>query len=99
MKFEEYIGEGRAKFWKGSEEYYIRDIGGNKYQVAVFVRGDTPDVVYTTTEKTCDCPSRKIPCKHIQMVKKWIKEGKPSAFGKSVKKGVLDGLKKMGVKV
>jgi hypothetical protein len=32
------------------------------------------------------------------MVQEWIKAGKPSGFGKDVKKDVLNKLKKIGVK-
>ena len=99
----EYVKEGSQKFWKGKEEYSIREVGTNKYEVTVFVRGDTPESVYIVNKLGskwfCNCPARKGTDKHVSMVQEWIKAGKPSDFGKNVKGDVLNKLKKMGVKV
>lgn len=104
MKFKDYVVEGKAKFHKGGEEYFIREVGMHKYEVAVFLRGDTPDNVYTVQKKggggwMCNCPARGPKDKHIKLVQEWLKAGKPSDFGKDVKGDVLKGLKKMGVKL
>jgi hypothetical protein len=103
MKFEDYIKEGRTDFWKDYTEYFIRELGKNKYEVSVWKRGDTPSAIYTVSnignKWMCDCPARKGTDKHVQLVKDWIKAGKPSPFGKDVKDGVLKSLKKMGVKI
>ena len=104
QKFEkEYVKEGSQKFWKGKEEYFIREVGTNKYEVTVFVRGDTPEAVYIVNKSgskwRCNCPARKGTDKHVKMVQEWLKAGKPSDFGKNVKKDVLNKLKKMGAKV
>jgi hypothetical protein len=98
MKFKDYVTEGRTDFWKDYTEYYIREMGKNKYEVSVWKRGDTPSAVYICSENSCDCPARG-KCKHMQLVKDWIKAGKPSPFGKDVKDDVLKKLKKMGVKI
>lgn len=103
MKFKDYINEGKAKFHAGGEEYFIREVGKDKYEVAVFLRGDTPDNVYKVNKIgnkwSCNCPARKAPDKHVKMVQDWLKAGKPSDFGKDVKGDVLKGLKRMGVKI
>jgi hypothetical protein len=93
MKFESYIKEGKSDFWKTVEgsEYLINQLGKNVYQVAVFTRGDTPTKIYKCNgdenHMMCNCPSRKT-CKHIKLVKDWIKAGKPENpfFAGSVKK-------------
>lgn len=103
MNFKEYIREGKSDFWKtveGNSDYLIRQNGDNKYEVAVFTRGDAPTKVYNCkgNEKhiSCDCPSRKS-CKHQNLVKDWIKAGKPeNQFFKGSKEKVdkfLKGLK------
>lgn len=95
----ENILEGKSKFWKGKEDYVIREIGKNTYEITVWGRGDTPDAIYTVkmnpkgTDGFCDCPARAR-CKHIKMVKDWIKAGKPSEFGKDPRGYVLKWLEK-----
>ena len=98
MKFKNYVKEGKTDFWQNREEYFIREVGKGKYEIATFKRGDTPDNVYTCTEKSCNCPARGA-CKHQKMLKDWIKAGKPSPFGKDVRGEVLKKLKKQGVKI
>ena len=100
MKLKKYFNEGKTDFWKENPEYYIREIDKNESEIAVFKRGDTPNNVYTVDCKKgiCNCKSRGV-CKHISMVEKWIKAGKPSPFGKNPKGDVLKKLKKIGVKI
>jgi len=100
MKLKEYFNEGKTDFWKENPDYFIREVGNDKFEIAVFKRGDTPDAVYKVSCKKgiCSCPAKKS-CKHIPMVQKWIKAGKPSYFGKNPKAEVIKKLKKMGVKI
>jgi len=99
MKFKEYLKEGKSDFYKDDVDYIIRELGKGKYEISVWKRGDTPSAVYTCTEKgNCTCPARGT-CKHVKLVKDWIKAGKPNKFfTKNVKAAVQRGLKKIGVK-
>uniref|UniRef100_A0A6M3KDJ5 SWIM-type domain-containing protein n=1 Tax=viral metagenome TaxID=1070528 RepID=A0A6M3KDJ5_9ZZZZ len=78
--------EGKQDFWGKLEgsEYMIREVGVNQYEITKWTRGDTPTEIYRcyNTGKgkwTCDCPARGT-CKHIKMVKDWIKKGKTPAY-------------------
>ena len=100
MKFKEYLKEGKTDFYKNDVDYIVKEIGKEKYEVSVWKRGDTPSNVYTCTEKGyCTCPARGT-CKHVKLLRDWIKAGKPNKFfTKNVKLAVKRGLKKMGVKI
>ena len=75
--------EGKQDFWKKMEgtDYLIREKSMYEYEVSTWTRGDRPTSIYTVRDLGkgkwfCNCASRKKPCKHITMVKKWIKKGK-----------------------
>ena len=60
-------------------EYYIKRTKDG-FQVAKFEFKTHPKSIYYQDAglSTCSCPvGRRGNCKHIQMVKKWIKDGEP----------------------
>jgi len=81
--------EGKQDFWGKLEgsEYVIREITPNEYGVTKWTKGDTPSQIYSCYDRgkgkwECSCPARGT-CKHIKMVKEWIKKGKPAAYDTS----------------
>ena len=67
-------------------DYIIRELkeGTNEYQVTKWISGKAPDEIYRCLHNkvnnrwTCSCPARMFTCKHILMVKDWMKRGKKS---------------------
>lgn len=79
-----YIEE-KASLFDKDPEYIIKDAKEtNKFIVSKWTHGKEPRDVYTITKGktswTCTCPVRSS-CKHISLVKEWIKEGKPNPIG------------------
>ena len=67
-------------------DYIIREVSKDRYQVAKFTHGKAPSEVYDITHFSkdsrwsCTCPSKIKPCKHIDSVRQWIKDGKKMFF-------------------
>lgn len=67
-------------------DYIIREVraGTNEYEVTKWIGGKNPDEIYRCLHNkvnnrwSCSCPARMFTCKHIGMVKDWIKKGKKS---------------------
>jgi hypothetical protein len=82
MKLKEIFNEN--EFLEKFTDYIIREIraGSNEFEVTKFMRGKAPKEIYRCVKGpvkwTCTCPSKIKPCKHINMVKKWISDGKKS---------------------
>ena len=70
------VDEAKALF---EPEYLIREIEPDTYEVSKWTHGSGPVEIYTVrmfkNKKTCTCPARGV-CKHIKMVREWIKKGK-----------------------
>ena len=60
----------------GDKEYYIRRLGPNRYDVAVFTDHAMPDHTYTVTYETCTCMVG-FNCKHVRLIKAWAEAGEP----------------------
>ena len=63
-------------------EYMVRETELNTYEVTKWTHGKAPTGIYTVRlfkKESCDCPARG-KCRHIQIVKDWIKAGKKSAI-------------------
>lgn len=64
-------------------DYQVRELKYDTYQVTKWIKGKNPDNIYNILKYggswSCDCPVRG-KCKHIDLVKKWIKDGKPNKF-------------------
>lgn len=87
-------------------EYIIRDDKVmNSYIVTAWTHGKAPSNVYTVSHQThgnkwvCNCPVRTPNCKHVKMVKEWIKDGKPSLIDKESEDELRKFLKQRGVKI
>ena len=81
----------KTEFWK-DKDYQVRRAAVDVYEVTSWGRGDTPDNIYTVRflgngKWKCNCPARKVTCKHIDMVKD-MKEKDDKNF-----KAMLDDLK------
>lgn len=68
----------KTDFWK-DKDYQARKLAHDVYEVTSWGRGDTPDKIYTIHflgdgKWKCNCPARKITCKHIDMVKELKKK-------------------------
>lgn len=65
-------------------EYIIREIEPQLFEVSKWTKGSGPAAVYRVEYTTrhgkkywrCSCPVKGSRCKHIKMVKEWIKKGK-----------------------
>jgi len=87
MRLHNYITEKESLFDKDAD-YIIKDSKvPNSYIISKWTRGrGGAKDVYTVTEKSskwsCNCPSgRSGSCKHVTLVKGWIKKGKPLPGG------------------
>jgi hypothetical protein len=88
MKIKEYLNEKVGLFDK-DPEYIISDAKSkNTYIVTSWTHGKEPTNIYTVSKFgnkwSCNCPS-KYHCKHMDMVKEWLKNGKPSEFDVDMK--------------
>lgn len=66
-------------------QYFIRalDKVRNRFEVAKYDgEHDVPMDTYITilSQDTCTCPSYKMPCKHIDLVKRWLKLDEPHKY-------------------
>lgn len=83
MKLRDYIAE-KAGIFDDDPEYQVRNVSGTHYQVTKWLNGKQPREVFDVMDKgtrgwSCNCPVRSS-CKHIQMVKDWIKAGSPTGI-------------------
>ena len=85
MKFDEYINE-KVGFFDKESDYIIRELKGSEYEVSKWNKGKAPEVTYRCYKRSgsnswsCTCPTKVRPCKHAEMVKKWIADGKPNPY-------------------
>lgn len=67
-------------------DYLVREVTKGNYQVTKWTKGKEPKEIYDikhfekTNKWTCNCPTKIKPCKHIGMVRDWIKMGKKIPF-------------------
>jgi hypothetical protein len=68
-------------------EYFIRQLSHipARFGVAKFDQGRAPEDVYEVIlapsgRGSCNCPSPKVPCKHVLMVKEWFLLPEPEDF-------------------
>jgi len=89
LKFIETIKEfemnEKASLFDDDPDYLIIDAKvKNSYVVTSWTHGKAPKNVYTVSKAgkkwLCNCPTRTSYCKHIDMVKQWLKDGKPSEW-------------------
>lgn len=89
LKFHEmvkelHINEKESIFDKNPDYQIVDAKAKNSYIVTSWTHGKSPKNIYTVTKSgnkwSCDCPTRTTYCKHIDMVKQWIKDGKPSEW-------------------
>ena len=66
-------------------DYLVREDGPNEYTITKWTGGDMPESTYKLVKRNnkwqCDCMgfSMRKTCKHIDILHKWIKEGKPES--------------------
>jgi hypothetical protein len=78
------LNEGKG-FFDDDVDYLIKD-GDHKntYVVTSWIKGKQPKNIYMITHSNnkwnCNCPAKIKPCKHIDMVRNWIKKGKKTPF-------------------
>lgn len=103
MKFRDYVREGKQDFWKKVEgtEYLFREVGPGHYEVSAWTRGDTPSEIYHCYDRgknrwSCSCPARGV-CKHIKMVKKWLKSPRTDVPSSQDWKEMRKHMKKLGI--
>jgi hypothetical protein len=53
-------------------QYMVRK-GKIGYEIAKFDDTDTPVDVYTVGHRGCSCPARSRSCKHVKILKAWLK--------------------------
>jgi hypothetical protein len=53
-------------------QYMVRK-GKIGYEIAKFDDTDTPVDVYTVGYRGCSCPARSKSCKHVKIIKAWLK--------------------------
>jgi hypothetical protein len=53
-------------------QYMVRK-GKIGYEIAKFDDTDTPVDVYTVGYRGCSCPARSKSCKHVKILKAWLK--------------------------
>ena len=76
----------KVSIFSKDPDYIIKDAGTTKndFIVTSWTHGKSAENIYFVskggTKWTCNCPDRTPNCKHIQMVKQWLKDGKPSLF-------------------
>jgi len=82
MKIKDFLIE-KESFLDKDPDYQIRKVTNKYYQVTKWGRGKAPKEVYDVYENPngwkCNCAVRGV-CKHIKMVKDWIKDGMPNAW-------------------
>lgn len=85
MKFYKYILEKASPFDKDPEYMVVDTKVSNSYIVTKWTNKKDPRDIYHVTKGNdkwfCSCPTRMKPCKHIALVKQWLKDGKPSPLG------------------
>jgi hypothetical protein len=102
-RLERYIVEKESIMDK-NPEYIIKDTKTpNQYIVTKWTHGKAPKDVYTISNNNnkwyCNCPAHKGYCKHIDLVKEWIKEGKPNQIGADFDQELKLFMKKYNVKI
>lgn len=96
MKIRKILESG--SLFEPSDDYIIREVKKDHYQIAKFTHGKAPSEVYDITHFSkdskwfCNCPSRIKPCKHIDMVRQWIKDGKKMFFDLEKNKEFLNNI-------
>ncbi len=60
-------------------QYYIAQNGAH-FTMAKFGDKKAPFEVYDIVGEHCNCPSPKSPCKHVIMLREWLKLDTPSLF-------------------
>jgi hypothetical protein len=83
MKLKNYLEE-KASLWDVDVDYVIKDGKSlNSYVVTSWTTGKGPKNIYNVIDThgkwSCNCPAKGI-CKHIQMVKEYLRNGKPDPF-------------------
>jgi len=85
FKFHDMVKELSEKvgLFDSDIDYIIKDDKlKNSYVVTSWTTGKAPKNVYTVSKAgnkwSCNCPTKTSYCKHIDMVKEWIKDGKPN---------------------
>lgn len=92
-------------FFDSDMEYIIKDGSAkNTYIVTSWSSGKQPKNIYTLTnfnkKWSCNCPTKTPYCKHIDMVKDYIKQGKPNMFLDATVELEFDrALKRKGIKI
>lgn len=61
-------------------EYYITQHSRTHFEVAKFGDRNAPEDVYDIVSGHCNCPSPKSPCKHVLMLRRWLKLDHPEDF-------------------
>ncbi len=61
-------------------EYYVSQASLLRFTVAKFDGKDEPIEVYDVLDEHCNCPSPKVPCKHVIMLRKWLKLDIPANY-------------------
>lgn len=104
-RFKLYELSEKVGLFDKDPDYIIRDAGDqlNSYIVTSWTHGKAPTNVYTVNKQgakwKCNCPTRTPYCKHIDMVKQWIKDGKPSIIDRSAEDELRRRLSQKGVKI
>lgn len=75
----------KASLFDKEPDYQIVDAKSkNSYIVTSWTHGKEPRNIYIVNKAgnkwICNCPTRTPYCKHIDMVKQWLKDGKPSEW-------------------
>ncbi len=61
-------------------EYYVTQSSSVHFMIAKFGDKREPFDVYDVIGEHCNCPSPKTPCKHVIMLKEWVKLDIPSNY-------------------
>lgn len=104
MKIRKYLTNEKVSLFDSDVEYLIKDSKTkNSYILTSWTTGKQPKNIYTVTQQknkwVCNCPVRSNSCKHIKMVKDWIKDGKPSIVDPDVEDDIRQMLRKKGVQI
>ena len=101
MKFFNFLNE-KVGLFDTDVDYVIIDAKApNSYIVTSWITGKSPKNIYIVTnikgKWSCDCAVHGV-CKHINMVKNWLKDGKPNPFlDKSLENDLKNLFKKKGI--
>jgi len=95
MKVKEYLKflemvksfqvDEKVSIFDKDPDYQIIDAKSkNSYIVTSWTHGKEPKNIYivnkTGNKWSCNCPTRTLYCKHIDMVKEYLRKGKPNSF-------------------